>query len=157
MERILYKLLCQRNMALSTMQDIGGCRIVLPTLEQLRLLERHVLRSARWRDAHAADYIESPKQDGYRAVHIVTKRDDRWIEVQLRTERQERWATAVEEAEALTGYDVKDGRGPEDLHLYFQLAAERLGLEDAGEPVDEELEERFVGVRTQIRHYYARY
>lgn len=155
MERILYKLLRHPHMALSTMQDIGGCRTVFKTLDELRIVQRHILRSHRWRDSRPEDHIETPKPDGYRAVHIITKRDDRWIEVQLRTARQERWATAVEEAQSLTGFDVKDGEGPDDLRLYFKLAADRLALEDLGLPADRVLEKRFARVRKEIRHYYA--
>ncbi len=76
--------------------------------------------------------------------------------VQLRTKRQEQWATAVEEAEAQTGHDVKDGQGPDDLRLYFELAALRLALEDQDAPADPKMEERFEQLRTDIRHYYAK-
>jgi GTP pyrophosphokinase len=155
MERILFKLLRHPHMALSTMQDIGGCRTVFETIDDLRGVERHILRSARWRDSRVEDYIDNPKPDGYRAVHIITKRDERWIEVQLRTRRQEDWATAVEEAESLTGFDIKDGSGPDDLKLYFAWAAARLALEDLGFPADAELESRFARLRDQIRHYYS--
>lgn len=154
MERILYKLLRHTTMALSTMQDIGGCRVVADTLDDLRRVERHIRRSPRWRDSRVEDLIENAKPDGYRAVHIITKRDGRWIEVQLRTRAQESWATAVEEAESLTGFDVKDGAGPVDLRLYFKLASDRLALQDQRLPADAALEERFRRVRTGIRHYY---
>jgi ppGpp synthetase/RelA/SpoT-type nucleotidyltranferase len=156
MERIMYKLLRHPNMALSTMQDIGGCRVVFEDLDQLRHVEHHIVRSARWRDSRIEDYIVEPKADGYRSVHIVTKRDDRWIEVQLRTRRQESWATAVEEAQSLTGHDVKDGEGPDDLRRYFKLAARRLALEDHEAPVDQGLEEEFRRVRKEIEKYYER-
>jgi putative GTP pyrophosphokinase len=155
MDRILFKLLRHEHMALSTMQDIGGCRAVFATLDDLRRVERHILRSSRWRGSRREDHITEPKPDGYRAVHIITKRDDRWIEVQLRTHIQERWATAVEEAESFTGFNVKDGAGPDDLRLYFKLAADRLALQDEGLPADPELVERFATVRPEILRYYS--
>ena len=155
MARILYKLLRHRNMALSTMQDIGGCRSVFDTIADLRRVERHLVRSRLWRDAHVEDYITNPKPDGYRAVHIITKRDNRWIEVQLRTQAQDEWASAVEDALSLTGHDIKDGFGPDDLKLYFKLAGDRLALEDHGLAADEELEERFRRVRNEIQQYYT--
>ena len=86
-------------------------------MAQLRRVQRHITKSRLWRDSRIEDYIFDPKPDGYQAVHIVTKRDERWIEVQLRTHRQEAWATAVEQAESLTGHDIKDGEGPDDLRL----------------------------------------
>jgi hypothetical protein len=58
MDRILFKLLRHPNMALSTMQDIGGCRVVLPTLADLRRVERHIVTSSRWRGSRVEDLVE---------------------------------------------------------------------------------------------------
>jgi putative GTP pyrophosphokinase len=155
MDRILFKLLRHPNMALSTMQDIGGCRVVFERLDDLRRVERHISRSARWRGCRTEDHVSEPKADGYRGVHIITQRDDRWIEVQLRTQSQHEWASAVEDAESVTGFVVKDGGGPDDLRLYFKLAADRLAVQDEGRAADPKLEEEFAQVRSEILRYYT--
>jgi putative GTP pyrophosphokinase len=158
MARIIDKLLRPglSTMRLSQMEDIGGCRAVVETVDDLRAVERRISRQwSRRHELHTVtDYIADPKDDGYRAVHIITRRDGRLIEVQLRTDRQQGWANAVEDAEALTGYNIKDGEGPADLRRYFNLAAERLAREDLGDGPDSALERDFARVREQIRHYY---
>jgi ppGpp synthetase/RelA/SpoT-type nucleotidyltranferase len=153
MDRILGKLIRFPRMRLSQMEDIGGCRAVFDSLDDVYAVARRIRR--RWPHAKVMDYIASPKDDGYRSLHIVEKRDNRLIEVQLRTARQHEWAEAVEQALDWTGYDIKDGDGPADLRRYYAMAAERLARDDSGEPPDPALERRFVTLREQIRHYSA--
>jgi ppGpp synthetase/RelA/SpoT-type nucleotidyltranferase len=151
MDRIIDKLRRYDTMRLSQMEDIGGCRVVLGSLDEVYAVVARLRR--RWR-VGAVDYIAHPKPDGYRGVHVIERRDGCQVEVQVRTERQHGWAQAVEDALSLTGYNVKDGDGPDDLRLYFRLAAKRLALEDRGDPPDDALEARFATLREQIRHYY---
>ena len=55
------------------------------------------------------DYVENPKDSGYRSIHYVYKyssKADKYnglkIELQIRTKLQHNWATAVETAGAMT-------------------------------------------------------
>lgn len=67
------------NMKLSQMQDIGGCRAVLSTVEQVKELvakykEFHGKSPkdrSDWDGSDDFDYILQPKSDGYRSVHLV--------------------------------------------------------------------------------------
>jgi putative GTP pyrophosphokinase len=152
-DRILSKLLRLPHMRLSQMEDIGGCRAVLETLEDVHVVAARVRH--RWPHARVHDHIIDPKPDGYRALHIIERRDDRLIEVQLRTFRQHRWAELVEFWAGRTGYALKDGHGPDDLKMYFAMAAERLAREDRREPLEEELESEFDTLRKEVRHYFA--
>jgi ppGpp synthetase/RelA/SpoT-type nucleotidyltranferase len=68
MSRIIDKLLRPglATMRLSQMEDIGGCRAVLATIDDLRAVEERI----RWRWARRGlvdviDYIDRPKDDGY--------------------------------------------------------------------------------------------
>ena len=153
MDRILPKLLRFPRMRMSQMEDIGGCRAVFDSVEQVHAVARRIRR--RWSHARVTDHIAEPKADGYRSLHIIEKRDGRLIEVQLRTTLQHAWAEAIESAAPLTGYNLKDGEGPADLKRYFMLAAERLALEDAGLPPDSAIEEEFATLREQVRHYFT--
>ncbi|NMO54970.1 RelA/SpoT domain-containing protein [Actinoplanes sp. TBRC 11911] len=91
--RIVRKLHRMPNMPLASLEDVGGVRSVLldgPQLEKVRARIMKNWRSQLIRDPR--DYIESPKDIGYRAVHLVVERDGRAIEVQLRTRGQQEWA-----------------------------------------------------------------
>jgi ppGpp synthetase/RelA/SpoT-type nucleotidyltranferase len=153
MDRIFWKLLRQPHMRLSQMEDIGGCRVVLPGLEHVYAVAERLMRT--WgKSARLTDYVVSPKPDGYRAVHIVERRDGRQIEVQLRTRGQHLWATAMEDYSPVTGYRLKDGEGPPELRHYVRLAADRIARAERGEPADEALELEFARVREQVRPYF---
>src|SRR5690606_12295679 len=103
---VLDKLIHGRSSDASTMQDLGGCRLIfrdLQTLQDFReYLETgtraaHVLQHSR--DKY--DYISSPKSTGYRGVHYVygyapsSASNEHLkglkVEVQLRTDTQHAW------------------------------------------------------------------
>jgi hypothetical protein len=128
---ILRKLGRQPTMQMSQMQDIGGCRAIVTNMSRLRLLrfiyETNPLRHALSR---TRDYIEDPKEDGYRSVHMMYRFSGKasslpWhnlrIEVQMRTKLQHSWATSVETVDAFVGEDLKFGKGTSDWRRFFQL------------------------------------
>ena len=74
LESIVGKLKREERMELYRMQDLGGCRMVLPTLDEVyKFSER--LQKSRIRHEHKKtnDYIQSPKKSGYRSLHLVYK------------------------------------------------------------------------------------
>jgi putative GTP pyrophosphokinase len=152
LDRILDKLRRYPRMRLSQMEDIGGCRVVLPTLGEVYSVLNRVRRN--WPEASIKNYIAEPKDDGYRAIHVVKRRGGRLVEVQLRTTRQHDWAEVIEVYSPTLGFNLKDGEGPDDLREYFKLAAERLAREDREEPADPELEQTFARVRQGVLHYF---
>jgi hypothetical protein len=142
-DRIVRKLTRFPDMGLEVMDDIGGCRVVVPTLTDLRALEAHVV--SEWQDEIDArrDYVTSPKaESGYRAIHIVVRRstglavfpEDLPVEVQLRTIHQQVWADNVEAIEGLTGEPLKDARGDPATVEGFRVLAEALARLDEGQP-----------------------
>jgi ppGpp synthetase/RelA/SpoT-type nucleotidyltranferase len=124
---IAAKLDRNKNMKLSQMQDIGGCRAVVKGIRQIeRVLKRYTISRAKNPTARVEfvkmfDYIQCPKVDGYRSVHLIYKyrspspRHKVWhglrIEIQLRTKLQHAWATAVETVDAFTGQGLKTSGG----------------------------------------------
>jgi putative GTP pyrophosphokinase len=130
---ILVKLRRNRNMKLSTVQDIGGCRGVVEKLADVRKL-------CNGYDTIVRDYIESPKSDGYRSVHLVESYkstlskyenlDGRKIEIQLRTRLQHAWATAVETVDSVLGQQLKVGGGEADWKRFFALASSYIALKE---------------------------
>lgn len=152
-DRIVAKLLRFPRMRLSQMEDIGGCRVILPTTDEVYAVLQRVRHN--WKDeADVTDYIADPKADGYRGIHVVYKRGGRLIEVQLRTERQHEWAEAIESSSPRVGFNLKDGGGPADLREYFKAASERLARTDARVAPDPVAEAAFARLREQVLHYF---
>ena len=65
-----------RHMALTQIQDIGGCRAIMPSIEEaFRLMEIYTnqsrMQSVLLREP--SDFISKPKDDSYRGVHLVYK------------------------------------------------------------------------------------
>ena len=136
---IVNKLYRHPSMRLAQMQDIGGCRAVLPggSAEVLGVLRRI---TQRWSIAAHDDYVANPQPvTGYRAVHAIVERDGRLIEIQLRTIMQQNWAEQVERSQRILGEALKDGKGPEQVLKYYERLSYGLALVETGQPVDPDL------------------
>lgn len=116
---------------LSTMQDVGGVRIIFSSLDDLydakNLLTTNCISEFVIDDV--VDYIEKPRNTGYRAIHFVfrylpnDKTHDCYgqkIELQLRTKIQHAWAMGVETAELITGSALKDGVEDSEWQVFFR-------------------------------------
>lgn len=146
MPSIEAKLKREEHTQLDGMQDLGGIRMVLPSMTELREIERRLLEDPRGHDLKRHDdYLADErklKRDGYRSVHIVyaygTREPTPWetyrIEIQLRTRPQHIWATGLETVNHFTPGNLKAGGGPPWWHEFFALmsaeiaAAEHLPL-----------------------------
>lgn len=140
---MLNKLIRYPDMALARMQDIGGCRAILRDGEEVRRVLRRIRKNWRPPDNRIKDYIANPAPSGYRGIHVILERDDRLIEVQLRTPIQHEWAIAVERMGSRHGFDLKSGKGPQELLRFFQVASEGMALEERGVSPDEIFMARF--------------
>lgn len=118
---------------LSTMQDIGGMRIILPTLDEIYktkdIIESLGVNDFAIQNDGISVHIDEPRPTGYRAVHIVFKYEPfdknndcygQKIELQLRTKNQHIWAMGVETAELITGTALKDGTGDNEWQEFFK-------------------------------------
>ena len=133
------KLELNDHMRLSQMQDIGGCRVVLKDVYKVLELRQEFKNS---RIKHVAlpikDYINNPKETGYRAIHLIYKYksnenndyDDLRIEIQIRTQLQHIWATAVETVDNLTKNALKSNIGPQEWKRFFVLMSSVIAKEE---------------------------
>ena len=120
---IKLKLSSNKNMQLSKMQDIGGCRAVLRNVSEaerlVRVCEESTAKNPQKRAEFIKkyDYIAQPKDDGYRSVHLVYKYrtssadlsiyNGLRIEIQVRSRLQHAWATAFETVSTFSGRSVR--------------------------------------------------
>ncbi|MER6235925.1 RelA/SpoT domain-containing protein [Streptomyces clavifer] len=122
--QIVNKLVRQPKMKLARIEDIGGCRAVLPDRASVDAVVSKM--RGRWEIHRERDYVADPKSSGYRALHFVTERDGKRIEVQLRTVGQQTWADTVESFAATYELPLKDEVGPEPVLEFFRCAG--LGI-----------------------------
>lgn len=129
------------TMDLSTMQDIGGCRAVLNSQDEVqRVVDRFRANSLErnQRPDKIRDYVVQPQESGYRAIHIYTRFHGRRIEVQVRTREQDSWAKIVEDLTSRTGVDFKSGDGPDGVHDLLRRLSELLSQRVPGQPPTDE-------------------
>jgi len=117
---ILDKIKTGRHTKLSTMQDLGGVRIVFDNSEDLYTYYNEILKSKAFKILRTKDYIKEPKETGYRGIHIVYNIYGYNIELQLRTEGQHIWATTVETVGWYLKQDLKSGKGEEEYLKTFK-------------------------------------
>ena len=126
----------ESGLDLSRMQDIGGCRVVLDSDDVADLRRFEGLVCDYWGDGckRSSNYVDRPRESGYRAIHIVVVQDGRMIEIQLRTQRMHLWAELVENLSGLLGTNYKqDGDSlVQDFARQLSLA---MHAEERGEVI----------------------
>lgn len=121
-ESIINKLERFRDMQLTRINDIGGCRAVLSSEKKAYKLSRLLVK-----DGHFTlrrDYIEEPKDSGYRSIHLIGMFADedgemKPVELQIRTRIQHSWATALEIVDLYTRQSIKTNAGSKDWTDFF--------------------------------------
>jgi hypothetical protein len=168
LEAVEAKLKRQPTMKLSGMNDIAGCRAIVPCTVGIKQVAHFVETCKQgWKDHELKDiddYIEKPRSSGYRGIHLIYRFksnndsfDRRLIEVQVRSGLQHAWATAVEIVDLFTSQSLKAADGDPNWLRFFALMGSAIAkLENAengglvpGTPIgqfDKELQE-------ELRHY----
>jgi ppGpp synthetase/RelA/SpoT-type nucleotidyltranferase len=142
---IVDKLRREPTMQLASMQDIGGCRAVLGSIDEVRRVQGRL--SERRPPLRVSDYIDQPRASGYRGVHVVVDYDDRPVEVQLRTQAMHEWAITVERVGGRLGEDLKSGFGPREVLDLLEAISEVMAVEEQGGVVAKEALDRLGELR----------
>ncbi len=125
---------------LRSMQDLGGCRAVMHDVAAVRsVVDRYRNEETASRMTWSRDYIESPKDDGYRGIHLILtfaapdgreEYSGQRLEIQVRTLRQHVWATAIEAVGAMRNESLKAGQGDPGWLRLMALMGHYLALRD---------------------------
>lgn len=138
LDSIIGKLKRNPNMNLYGMQDLGGCRVIVDSIQDVynaifqykNSRIRHILKSE-------DDYIQEPKTSGYRSYHLIyqfqsdnsnTYNQKMLIEIQFRTRLQHIWATAVEMMGIYTKSNLKSSQGDKDILRFFTLVSSLFAI-----------------------------
>lgn len=143
LDSIVGKLQRESGMQLYRMQDLGGCRMVVPTIEEVYSYSSKFQSSKiRHELTKTNDYIQNPKKSGYRSLHMVykfktdTPEKDIYnqypmlIELQFRTHLQHIWATALETIGLFTNQALKAGQGSEDILRFFVVVSSLFAIKE---------------------------
>lgn len=124
----------RRPLGLEELQDLGGCRAIMNTMEGVRTLVDTMKARCRHELWNEDSYISAPRNTGYRSHHLklafegrgeAAVHNGRRIEVQVRTSLQHSWATAVEAVGLFLDQPLKSGKGdPNWLRFFTLMSAE---------------------------------
>lgn len=128
------------EMQLYKMQDLGGCRVIVDTIEQVyEAIDKYKSSRIRHILKREYDYIANPKESGYRSYHMVyqfhseskdTYNKNMFIEIQFRTKLQHMWATAVEMMGIYTKSNLKSSQGDYDILRFFTLVSSLFAIQE---------------------------
>jgi len=98
----------RESVRLSQIQDIAGCRLVVPDVPSQDRAVRQL--TDLFPDSTVVDRRLKPSF-GYRAVHVIAMQDDKPIEIQVRTHVQHGWAELSEKFSDVVDPSIKYGGG----------------------------------------------
>lgn len=143
---IFGKLVREKGMSLSRMEDIAGCRVVVSNVHHVNKIHILLKKSRTKNILHRErNYVSYPKESGYRGIHLIFKYNggkEKYhgmaVELQIRSKIQHSWATAVEVIGAYTKQALKASSGDTKwLEVFKLISVEFSKLE--GCPIDERL------------------
>ena len=120
----------RESIRLSQMQDIAGCRIVVPDLLSQDEAVGHL--TGLFEKTAIVDRREQPSH-GYRAVHAIVEDSGKLVEVQVRTSLQHRWAQLSEKLSDVIDSAIKYGGGDRDVAMVLLVMSEKIRSQESAE------------------------
>jgi len=128
------------EMQLARMDDVAGCRLIFQDIASLNKFRTNFHKARfhhkRKSESNKYNYIENPKNTGYRGIHDVYSYDVNsetgknlkglLVEIQYRTAVQHAWATAVEVIGFITENQPKFEKGDDRYNHSMALSSEIL-------------------------------
>ena len=146
------------SMKLHRMQDIGGCRIILNSIDSVYNLVNDIKTSPSLDIQKIDDYITSPKESGYRSIHLISKYcgrkeeyKDLRIEIQVRSKIQHYWATAVETIDTFTKQQLKTGGGDDDWFRFFNYMSRAMNSIEKKETIPNKINREIKNYENKLK------
>lgn len=138
---------------LSQMQDLAGCRLIVPHDDDVRRMANEIGAAG---VSIRKDYLTVPQDSGYRGMHLICRHDAAGyqglrVEIQIRSRLQHAWATGVETYDLIARGNLKAGEGKAEERRYFQILSALMnpGLED-----ERTLREELQAIDRQLNIYH---
>lgn len=130
-ESIIGKLGRYPDMRFNRMWDIGGCRCILKSDNDVYKLKELIRTKSKLQIRKEKDYIREPQEDGYKSLHLFVSMPNNpiVIEVQIRNQTDHNWATLVEITDLLFDANLKEYGENKDLLKFHLLLSKRNKLE----------------------------
>lgn len=118
---------------MNNLQDIAGVRVVCPYIADIYTVRDMLLKQPDLTLIKECDYIQNPKESGYRSLHIVVKIPvylsntvhNVYVEIQLRTIAMDFWASLEHELRYKTSAKV-----PDSIRRELFRVAETIAMTD---------------------------
>lgn len=145
----------ETTLSLDRMQDIGGCRAVVSDLDELQRLVDTVVDRNEGRIIKHYNYVDEPRESGYRAHHIILKSSRNLaIEVQLRTQSMQIWAETVEVFSQTLEMNFKqDGEGP--MFDFLRVVSDIHWYQETTTPLPRDVINKYTEVRDEASRFIA--
>jgi GTP pyrophosphokinase len=110
----------REHIRLSQIQDIAGCRLIVPDIAAQELVVQFL--ASLFEHITISDRREKPSH-GYRAVHVIVKSHGKLIEIQVRTALQHLWAELSEKLSDVIDPAIKYGEGDKGSRLILTFVS----------------------------------
>lgn len=125
----------RESLRLSQMQDIAGCRLIVPNVLSQDEVVAQVTKAID--GSKIFDRREHPSH-GYRAVHVIATHSGANVEIQIRSLIQHQWAELSEKLADRHGSEIKYGGGDKGAQdLLMRLSTLVASLEKLQHRLDE--------------------
>ncbi|MEQ8624546.1 MAG: hypothetical protein RJQ00_06820 [Vicingaceae bacterium] len=140
-DTILRKINRPNSTRLDSMYDIGGCRVIVDSYNQILKIVDEFEKSDEFEVEKHLDYFKNPQTTGYRSYHLIVKPKScsKKVEVQLRTTAVHYWATFVEIIGLTFNVRLKEGMKHDELDRFNLLLSKEvkdLSFEDKQEIIN---------------------
>ena len=127
-ESIINKLYRFPKMEFARMWDIGGCRCIVKSNNEVYKLRDEINKILNIKKTN--DWIEKPQKDGYKSLHlyVTLPNDEKTLEIQIRNQNDHNWATLVEISDLLFDSGLKEFGRNKELYTFHKLLAKRESL-----------------------------